>query len=275
MRNFWILLKDNFLSSLRAKKTIVFVILYFVIFAVITYSYREIEARLGLELMQYEMAPEARNAIFTFARDFLKVQEDNKLIDFLMTVPFYNVILFLVTLFATPLLILIVKYDTPVQEISEGTMRYLVFRVSRIKIILAKFLSSIIEFFLLTFLVLVIALLWAKWQIPYVEYFKNFKTGIHFWLVVQPFLYFFIAFSLMISVIVRRPITSLLFSFLGILFFAMVPIWLKNISPFDIKYFRGLFYDSSPELYTSIGIYTLCTFIFLGIAIFIFNRRDL
>lgn len=288
MRNLFILTQDNFLNSFRTKRALIFLVLYLGVFGLVTFGFikatQEIEKQVQAEIarnleaqgitgvsqhlatgMTTKMAEE-------FARDFLKTKNDET-INFLLETPFLNIMLFLVTLFGTPLLILILKYDTLTQEIYDGTLRFILFRTSRKNIFFAKFLSGVLEFAVLTLIAFILAYLWTgfgfhKWM--------DMKIGIKFWFMSQLFLSVFVAFYLCISVIFKKPFYSLLTACIASLLLILTPLKIAYLSPFDSNYLRGFFYPySSFEFQLMIFGYLGLITIFLSAGFYIFKKKAL
>jgi ABC-type transport system involved in multi-copper enzyme maturation permease subunit len=290
MRQLLTLTKDSLLNAFRTKKAIIFLVLYLGTFGAITFGFIKVQEHLNQEIeRQIERVLEeqgvptigrtvassmGREMAEGFAREMLRTQ-NNEVINFLLDIPFLNLALFGVTIFGTPLLILILKYDLVAQENYEGTMRFLLFRTSRTKIILAKFISSIIEIAVLTFIALVVALIWANFKLESFDFAQSLRVGVRFWAIAQVFLSAFVAFALLISVIFKKPFVALTMCFIGMLILILLPIWTNSVSPLDIYYLRGLFYGPSFELMFSLFSYGLFSLGILTIANYIFNKKNL
>jgi len=274
VKKFWIIVKDNLINSIRSKKAIIFLALYFIIFWLIMYVFIEIQEYFDAFTKHGVNNPEIKRNIKWFVRLMLN-STNNELINHLMSVPFFNIGLFILTLSGTPLLILIAKYDVLNQEIYDGTIRFFLFRVSRMKIYFAKYLSSMLEFAILTFFALIVSVIWAVIALPRLNFLHSFYAGIKFWLVSQLFLSVFVSLTLMISVLIRKPFISLLLSFLGLLIFILLTIWFNYISPLNSLYLKGLFYGVSLELLISAIGYITFSAIFLSIGAFVFQRKNL
>ena len=277
MNNFLILLKDNFLTSLRTKKAILFLILYLGVFWLIIYGIIKTQAEIYAKFSEQRISQEHQRIITGFARNFLRSNsgENVELVNFLLSVSFFNIALFCVTIFGTPLLILILKYDVVTQEFYDKTLRFLTPRVARWKIILAKFFSGFLEISVFTFLAFLVGIFLANVNLSDFDLTKSFRAGIWFWGVSQAFLMVFLSFAIFISTVVKKPFFALLFSIIGNLFFLIIPSWINFLSPFDMKFIVGLFHDFSAELWYSILVYLVFSVVFLSGAIFIFNRKNL
>lgn len=288
MRNFFILTFDNFLNSFRTKRALIFLILYLGVFGLVTFGFikatqeieEQIQAEISRNLEDQGITGISQNLATSmttqmaeaFARDFLETQ-DNEIINFLLKTPFLNIMLFLVTLFGTPLLILILKYDTLTQEIYDGTLRFLLFRTSRKDIFFAKFLSGVIEFAILTLIAFLLAYLWSG---LYFDKWMDIGIGMKFWLLSQLFLSTFIAFYLSISVIFKKPFYSLLTACIASLLLLLAPLKISYISPFDSSYLRGFFFPySSFEFQIMIFGFLALTATFLLVGFYIFRKKTL
>lgn len=276
MATFFILTWDTLKNSLRTKKAIVFLILYLLVFGLITYGFFSLQENIELQIQQQGISPLQKSFMFGFARSIIANQaETSPVIQFLFSVPAINIILFFVTLIGTPLLLFILNYDKVSQEIYDGTIRYVLFRASRFKIFFSKFLGSLIECSAITFVALILGVLWGSIRFESVDFSESIGFGIRYWLIAQVFLAVFVALSLMASAIFKKPFVSLIVCFVSYVAMPIIPFYISYISPYDKKYFEGLFFHNSPELFLALLIYTLYTTLFLGIGYFIFRRADL
>lgn len=287
MANFFVLLQDHLINSLRTKKALIFLCLYLGVFGLIAYGLFQAQNFINKELDAQGISESQREAVLNFSRravNQLDFGQQEELINFLINIPFLNIMLFAVTIFGTPFLILILNYDKISQEIYDGTLRYLLFRTSRLEIFLAKFLSGVIETAVITFTALFLALLWGSTQIEKFDFVKSFFHGVRFWFIAQVFLAIFVAFSLLFSSLFKKPFHALLTSFIGFCVMGLIPLFAelhtlpseaRFLSPFENFYMQGMLFDFSPQLYQSLGFFGLFTAIFLGIGYAIFYRKDL
>ena len=275
MRKLGILILDGLLSSFRSKKAILFLALYLGTFFIFCYGFIKIEEKIVHELEKQGINETSRKVLSSTVKKLLREKNDELVVDFLLTVPYFNTALFILSIFCTPLLILLLRYDVPAREIYDGTLRFLTFRVSRGTFILARFLGGVIEFALITLAAQCAAILWVKAKIPLFPAGESFKVGFVFWVRLQFFFAVFIAFALLVSVIVKKPFLALLVAVLGLLALFIIPIWIDYVSPFDIEYIGGLFYSPSPRLYRTLGAYLGFAVLFLGIGAAVFQRKNL
>ncbi len=275
MRALYLLSKDNFLNAFRSKKAVIFLLLYVIVFGLIMYGFSHVQQEINNQFRSQGISSAQQDFMIQFAKNFLQAENQNQVMHFLLTVPFFNIALFLVTIFGTPLLILIVKYDILAQEISDKTFRFLLFRTTKWKIYIAKFISSVLEFAVITFIAFLIAVLWAKSSISDFDWERSLSAGLYFWIISQVFLAVFMAFNMLISVMVKKPFQALLLSCLGLFTFTILPVWFDYLSPFNMVYLNGLFYGFSRELFLSLASYFIFIFLFLGLGFVIFNRKNL
>lgn len=271
---FLILFKDQISTSWRSKKAILFLVLYMSVFLLLALGIITIQTKIFEQFREQGIAQTQQDIALTFGRRALRSQ-NNDIIDFLIDVPFINIALFLVTIFGTPLLLLLLNYDKIAQEVYDGSFRYILFRTSRRSIYLSKFLGSIVECAIITFIALMTALLWAKWQISDLDLSKSFLYGLRFWTIGQVFLWVFIAFSLMFSTFFQKAFSALLVTASALFILFILPFWIGYISPYDLNYLSGLFFPTSPELFQSLITYLIFTLIFLSGGYFWFSRKDL
>lgn len=269
-----VLIQDQVKTSWRSKKAILFLILYLSVFLLLALGIITIQTKIFEQFKEQGITQTQQDIAFTFARRALRSQ-NNDIIAFLVDVPFINIALFLVTIFGTPLLLVLLNYDKIAQEVYDGTLRYLLFRTSRLSIYLSKFVGSIVECAVITFIALLIALLWATWQVKGLEFGPSFFYGIRFWAIGQVFLWAFIAFSLMFSSFFQKPFTALLVNAAALFGLFVLPFWIGYISPYDLNYLSGLFFPNTVELFQALGIYLIFTVIFLSIGYLRFARKDL
>ncbi|MDP2629506.1 MAG: ABC transporter permease subunit [Candidatus Harrisonbacteria bacterium] len=276
MRNFWILTLDNFKSSLRTKRVLIFLVLYFLVFAVITHVFFEYQQQFGTRMAQQGITPLQLELLSIFAEGILgNGQETNAVLQFIFRVPPVNMLLFFVSLIGTPLLIFITNYDKISQEIYDGTVRYLLYRASRFQIFFAKFFSSMLECSVITLLATVLGVLWASMRFQSVIFSTGIEYGVRYWFIAQFFLAVFVALTLMASALFKKPFTALVFVFCAYVAMPIIAYYIPYISPFDSNYFEGLFFNTSQRLVLSLGAYTVFTTLFLSIGYSIFNRKDL
>jgi len=267
--------REEFRFFLKSKKLVIFLIFYLAIFFLIFYAFLKIQTEINSQMENFGIDNNKRRFLEPMVRTFLQNSTKSKVMDFLLDISISNFVIFMITIFGTPLLIMIAKYDAFSQEIYDKTIRFLLFRVSRANIFFAKFISAVLEFAIITFFSFVVAIIWSKLALDDFDFWENFKTGIYFWLVSQFFLSFFIAFFLGISSLTTKPFYSLFISCFVLLFFAMTTIWFDYLSPFNSFYSSGFFCGMSMELIKSIIFYSAATSIFLIIFFILFKKRNL
>ncbi len=251
-----------------------FLILYLSVFLLLALGFIHIQARILEQFEQQGITQTQQNLAFGFAKNALRSQ-NNQVIDFLINVPFINLALFLVTIFGTPLLVMLLNYDKIAQEVYDGTLRYLLFRVSRFQLYLTKFLGSLVECALITLVALLFALVWASFQLKGLDFGVTLAYGIRFWAIGQVFLSVFVAFAMMFSTFFKKPFTALIVGATVLFLLFILPFWIDYLSPYDVKYLTGLFYNNSLELAETLGVYVLFTILFWLIGWWNFSRKDL
>lgn len=273
---FFILVFDNLKTSIRTKKAIIFLVLYLFVFGLIMYAFFHLVQDINEQIEKQGISELQQGFISSFARGVLMNNSENDaIIEFLFTIPVINIILFFVSLIGTPLLLFILNYDKVSQEIYDGTIRYLLFRASRFQIFFAKFVSGLLECSLITFVAMVLGVLWGSMRFESVHFAASIVFGLRYWLIAQFFLTIFIALTLMASSIFKKPFTSLIVAFTSYIALAILPFFVGYISPYDKLYFEGLFMPTSGSLFFSIGIYMVFTAIFLTFGYQLFKRKDL
>lgn len=276
MNTFAVLVWDNLKNSFRTKKALIFLVLYLLVFGLITYGFFRIQEDIERQMMEQGISELQRHFLNSFARTFITQQADNSAIaSFLFSVPAINIVLFFVSLIGTPLLLFILNYDKVSQEVYDGTIRYVLFRASRFQIFFAKFLSGLIECALITLVALVLGILWGSIKFKSVDFGTSISFGLRYWVIAQFFLIAFIALSLMTSSIFKKPFISLIVAFISYVAMPIIPLFLSYVSPYDRAYFEGLFFPLSAELIFSIGIYLAYAAVFLITGFLIFKRKDL
>lgn len=276
MKIFWILTWDNLKNSLRTRKAIIFLVLYLLVFGLITYAFFHTQEVIETQIREQGISQVQQGFMSGFAHSILSNKTENSsVVDFIFGVPPINMVLFFISLIGTPLLLFILNYDKISQEIYDGTIRYILFRASRFKVFFAKFFSSLIECSVITFAALILGILWGSLRFQSVNFIYSMQIGVRYWLIAQFFLAAFIAFSLMASAIFKKPFIALIFSVSGYIAMAVIPFFIPYISPYDKLYFQGLFLPNSLELLLSLFEYGLYTAIFLTIGYQIFKRADL
>ena len=275
MKKFLILLSDNLVNSWRTKKGILFLVIYTAVFLLCAYAIIDMIHTVESQ-MEMMGIPEAQKQFVTeFGRLIVINSIRNEVINYLMSIPFINIPLSLVSLFGTPLLILLLKYDVISQENYEHTARFLLFRCKRLQIYLAKYLSSVIEIMILTFTALFIALIWAAFSVENFSFAESFKAGLHLFIVSQLMFSAITAIVQLVSVAVKKPVTGLLISAAALIFLLIIPVWVSWVSPFDINYTGGLFAGKSTPLLVSIAGYLGFNLLFLSAGFLIYRRKNI
>lgn len=276
MKQLFVLIKEQCSYAFTTKKVLLFLLLYAGAFIGSMWIFFEIQKTITEGFRSQNIGTFQQEFMTGFAMSILEGKAGNTpLLDFLLHVPVVHVILFLVTIFGTPLLILLLGYDKISQEIYDGTIRYMVFRTSRGKIFLSKFLSGLLEIAFVTGLVTLFILFWASFQIPDFQWMRSLGYGLHYWIISLVFLAPFVAYSLMCSAFFRKPFLALVTSFVGWIVMVVLTFLVDYVSPYDGQYMQGLFYYFSPELLYACLVYTIFSLLFLGVGYVVFTKRDL
>lgn len=273
MHPFFILITDNLKSALKSKKAIVFLALYLILFSLVVYAIKEFQ-REFFQQLALQQNPNLTPLFFEAIKQFLRLNND-AFINALFSIPPYSLQLFAVTLFATPVLLLLVHYDKLAQEASDGTFRYLLFRTGRAQIYWAKFASIVIEIALVTFLATIFAVLYGHFSLPFFQTKEVLKASFHFWWVGLPFLISFSSLVLLFSAMVKRPFSALLLSALAVIGAALIMIWWPQLSPFYLEYWKGFFLPGTSLMFKSILIYLGFTSLFSSLGFWVFKKKDL
>lgn len=273
---FWTLTYDNLKNSLRTRKAMIFLVLYLLVFGLLTYAFFRIQANIDDQIKSHGMSSFQVSFLSGFLHSIVSTSANNSsVVDFIFTIPPININLYFVSLIGTPLLIFILNYDKVSQEIYDGTIRFMVFRASRLKIFLSKFFSGMIECAAITLLATVLGITWASLSFESVNFMQSLGLGIRYWFLAQFFLAAFVAFSLMASAIFKKPFTSLIFSFVSYVAMPVIRFFVPFVSPYDPFYFDKLFFPNSLDLLFGVLIYLLYTMIFLNIGFYLFKKTDL
>ncbi len=266
---FLVILSDHLKQAFRSKKAIVFLALYLAVFFFIAHNILELQRTVS------EGLDEQGSGVKLIVMGLLRANTDPTLVKFLDTVPFMNVALFFVSIFGTPILLLIQNYDKISQDVYDGTIRYVAFRSKRWQIYTAKFASSVLECALVTLLAIVPAVIWAKLKIPRFDFNESIMFGLRYWAIALVFLSVICAFSLMWSSILRKPFSVLIASFVGLFALMLIPVWVPYASPFDGYYTRGLMQNMGFEFFASIGAYLGFCLLFFGVGFVVFQKKDI
>ncbi|MED5049254.1 ABC transporter permease subunit [Bacillus siamensis] len=174
--------------------------------------------------------------------------------------------LFLIILIFGPLFVITLSHDSINRESHGRTLRFLLPKISRNKIILGK-VSGITLFWILC---LTIAIILVSF-VSKVFYFKELIESIIF-------LSYFISFSLFLSVLIRKPSMSM---FMGILLSLAIPIvgiWgITNNPNFIVKLLSFLtpyYYFGQPEQRYLIYFVPVLSVIWLFLSLILFKKRD-
>ncbi len=275
MKHICILIYDNLKHSITNKKSLIFLVLYLGVFFLIASFFLKIQKEIYDQMAIQGISDTMQRGMTQFVTNILRTQ-NNELLDYLINTPFINFIIFLVTIFGTPILIVIIKYDIFAQDIYDGSIRFLLFRTTRFKIFISKLISSIIEISIITFIAFISIIVWAKIQINGFDILKSIYSGTNLWVISQVFLTIFISLCCLTSIIVKKPFSSLLVACIIILGFLILPIWFDWVSPFNVYYLRGIFYSpGSKKFVFSVFSYLVFTLGFLVSSFVVFNNKDL
>lgn len=275
MSKTFILLKDNFIQSFRSKKTVLFLIIYMAVFFLIANAIITFIPGITATIQIMGSVSQEANFAEDFVGSMFQGSMDASVLSYLFSIPLINIALFIVSIFGTPILILLTKYDLLALESYDHTFRFLLFRTSRFKIYLSRFLSAFLEIFAITFLALIFALIWSAIRVPDFSFSKSLSAGLYFLIVSQFLFAVIIAITMLMSTIVKKPLTALLFTFLALIVLLAVTNLVNYVSPFDSFYIRGLIAGFSLELLKSIISYILFTALFLAAGFIIFKRKNL
>lgn len=233
----------------------------------------KIQEEIVHEFARQGISEQSSEVMFRFVTRFLRTQE-GPIIDYILSVPFFNLVLFSATLFVTPLIILIIKYDVLSQECDDKSLRFQLIRTSRSRIYLAKMISSIVEVGSISLAAVFLAVVIVNAQIFDLGFQKTFSYSMYFWLLLQIHLFFFITFIHLMSVWVSKNYV-LLASSLVIFVLYLIQIWVHYISPLDFAYIRKLFYGPSWELTTALLVYTSFGLVCYTIGFILFKRKNI
>jgi hypothetical protein len=267
------LIKFNLLQSIRSRKAFVFFGFYLAILYFMSIGFIKIQEEIFREFARQGLSEQTSEVMLRFVVRFLHT-EKGPIIDYIMTIPFFNIILFSTTIFVTPLIILIIKYDILSQEIDDKTLRYQLIRTSRNRIYLAKTISSIIEVGCISLIAVLLAVIVANAQIYDLNFKKTFMFSLYFWGILQIHLFFFITYIQLMSTFIQKNYV-LLVSALIIFSMYLVQIWIKYISPLDFIYFRKLFFGPSLELLTSLLVYVMFGIFFFLVGLKFFKVKNI
>ncbi len=279
MEQIFILVKDQLQYFFRSKKAVIFSLLYLVVFLLVIEGFITLQSHFFQEVERQGVSDFQRDFMMTFARiSFLNGSDSNVLLDFLFTVPVFNIVFFLVSLVGTPILIILLNFDRFSQEMRDGTFRYLIFRIPKFprwKIYVAKFLGSLLEVLFATAVAFILALVWSAVRIQGFDFWLSFTLGVRYLLIGLVFLSAVVSYVLLFSVCFKRVsfglYASIVFYFVSLVF----PWWVRGFSLYDPSYMEGLFHADSVQLTLSLLAYFLFSLLFNGLGFFIFHKRDL
>lgn len=178
----------------------------------------------------------------------------------------YTTGLMLTILFAGPLFTLSLSHNIINEEMKSRTIRFIATKTSRTNIIIGKYLSIVIFWFICLLVSLLLIMIFAH-QLYFVRGFTLFS-----------FVTYFIGLTILLSILIKNPlVTNLLGIFLSIMF-TVVGIWsalshnilLKIIS--FITPYHYLFYENT-SVFAAVPI--LISIIFVIISILVMRKRDL
>ncbi|MBJ8055859.1 ABC transporter permease [Bacillus cereus] len=175
-------------------------------------------------------------------------------------------LLFLILLFG-PLFVTTLSHDLINRESYNRTIRFLVTKISRDKIILGKFLGVLLFWFVCLFLSLFMLVFIANQF-----YFKELIESLIF-------MSYFISLSLFLSVVITKPSITIFTSILISIAFPIIGIWgslsSDNLIVKLLNYFTPYYYFSQPEQKYLVYFVPVLSLVFFIGSILIFRKRDL
>lgn len=171
----------------------------------------------------------------------------------------------IIVLVAGPLFVLSLSHNVINQELSSRTIRFIAAKTTRFKFLTGKLLG--VTFFWITCLLIAFLLI-----IP-------FSKAFFFLEFTQSFIFilYFVGITILLSTLIPKPSLTMIVGVTVAVAFTVLGFWSMASDNILLKIFSFItpyFYYSHGEEYMAFPV-LLFPVIFLGISLFVFNRRDL
>lgn len=191
---------------------------------------------------------------------------------FLENLPIFSFLLFSFSIFALPILIIVISYDTLSQEINDKVFRYFTFRLDIKWVVLSKFAAYALQFALISAIIWVVSVLYNKVTDPELDLINAWQYAFHYWFLTQFIMTNVVAFSVMMSAIFKKPLRILMIvTILGGFLFGKI----KFLNSYYVEWIKGMYHPLSGPLYISVATMVVLTVIYLTIAMVVLKKKDL
>ncbi len=205
----------------------------------------------------------------------LKMPEDLIAKAPILNYPLPLLVYFFISLTSIPFIIPMISCDMISQDLSQGTQRFLLFRVSRFSYYWSKAFAHLILYILVQFLLLALLAGFCLVYMKDVLSFSFILDGLLLTLRLIPIIIVFLAFIQMISSNVASPIKSLILSNLGLLLMMILLMIQPELSIFYQPLWSGLMSFDSTLIFKSTSLFLLWSSFFWGLSYAFFWYKKL
>jgi hypothetical protein len=193
----------------------------------------------------------------------------------ILSFPFPLLIYFFVSLSTLPFLTGIISCDMISQDLSRGTQRFLLFRVSRAAYYWSKAVSHFLFYFIIQWALFGMLFVLVVCDSKKIPSFSFFHQGMNLTLRLIPLLLCFLAYTQIISSQFATSAKSYLVNQAGLVLMLLILMIQPVFSFFYSPLWSGLFYSYSFRMAQSFGGFALWAIFFWGTGYFLFHRKRL
>ena len=274
VNQFYILTFDEIIQLFRRKRALLSFLIYigFIILSLILISYCH---QWVLKMIPFLPVPyEEKQVLFNVLKSIeipYSMIQDFPLLSYSWPCLFY----FFCSVLFFPFLIPLISCDMISQDLSTGTQRFILFRVSRWVYFWSKTLSHFLVYVFFLFLLIIFLTVYSLVSLENSQLFSILNDSFLLSLRLLPVMLVFLALTQAISSFIQSPMKGLLFNYLILVFMLILLTFIPQISLFYYPLWHGLFSFDPALILSSIMGFILWSFFLFGGSFFIFLRKNL
>lgn len=274
LKQFYILTFDEVIQLFRRKRALLSFLIYigFIILSLILISYCH---QWVLKMIPLLPIPYEEKEVFFKALKSIEIP-DSMIQDFpLLGYSWPSLFYFFCSILFFPFLIPLISCDMISQDLSTGTQRFILFRVSRSVYFWSKTLAHFLVYLFFLFLLIVFLTGYSLVTIKNSQLFSLLSDSFFLSLRLLPVMMVFLALTQAISSLIHSPMKGLLFNHLILVFMLILLTFIPQISLFYYPLWRGLFSFDPALIMTSVTGFMAWSFLLFGGSFFVFLRKNL
>ena len=273
-RQFFILTFDEMIQLFKRKRALLSFLIYiaFIILSLIFISYCH---QWTLKMIPFLPIPYEEKEVLLNALKSIEIPaamiQDFPLLGYSWPSLFY----FFCSVLFFPFLIPLISCDMISQDLSTGTQRFILFRVSRWVYFWSKTFAHFSVYILFLFLMTGCLTGYSLSTLKNPQFFSLLNDSFLLSLRLLPVMLVFLALTQAISSLIQSPIKGLLFNYLIMLIMLILLTFKPQISLFYYPLWHGLFtFDSSLIFFSLVGFFVWSVLLFGG-SFILFLRKNL